>query len=180
VEILSPIDKGAGRWVLALGQQEQQQQQLINQTLKTRSLGSPLSYYTHSEAYLLDYFIRAIGPNCSLSSSLNPYMSLIPLLSYTTFRNTILAVSANQLTLLGDTRYSREARMYKQKALTGLTQVDGTSTTDFGVVASVLMLCFHDVRSLYKDSLQALMLIKPRSRIIARLRGLRTYAEDWI
>lgn len=35
--------------------------------------------------------------------------------------------------------------MYKQMALTGLTQVDGTSTADFGVVASVLMLCFHDI-----------------------------------
>uniref|UniRef100_A0A093VB55 C-type lectin lectoxin-Thr1 n=1 Tax=Talaromyces marneffei PM1 TaxID=1077442 RepID=A0A093VB55_TALMA len=81
----------------------------------------------------------------SLSSSQNPYMSLVPLLSYTTFRNTILAVSANQLSLLGDTRYSKEARMYKQKALTGLTQIGGTSTEDFGVVASVLMLCFHDI-----------------------------------
>ena len=153
VELLSPVDSGAGRWVLALGQHDQQQQQqIINQTLKTRSLGNPLSYYTHSQAYLLDYFIRAIGPNCSLSSSQNPYMSLIPLLSYPTFRNTILAVSANQLTLLGDTRYSREARMYKQKALTGLTQVDGTSTADFGVVASVMMLCFHDVGSHHKYS----------------------------
>lgn len=145
VDLLSPVDNDAGRWVLALGQQGQQQQQLISQTLKARSLGNPLSYYTHSEAYLLDYFIRAIGPNCSLSSSQNPYMSLIPLLSYPTFRNTILAVSANQLTLLGDKRYSREAGVYKQKALTGLTQIDGTSTADFGVVASVMMLCFHDV-----------------------------------
>lgn len=147
VEIISNVDNTGGRWVLALGEHEQQQQQIINQSLKTRPLGNPLSYYKHSEAYLLDYFIKAIGPNCSLSSLQNPYMSLIPLLSYTTFRNTILAVSANQLTLLGDTRYSREARMYKQKALTGLTQVDGASTADFGVVASVMMLCFHDVCS---------------------------------
>ncbi|KAE8547968.1 hypothetical protein EYB25_009761 [Talaromyces marneffei] len=147
VELFSPIGNDAGCWVLASGQheQQQQQQQLLSQTLKMRSLGNPLSYYKQSEAHLLDYFIRAIGPNCSLSSSQNPYMSLVPLLSYTTFRNTILAVSANQLSLLGDTRYSKEARMYKQKALTGLTQIGGTSTEDFGVVASVLMLCFHDI-----------------------------------
>ncbi|EED14059.1 conserved hypothetical protein [Talaromyces stipitatus ATCC 10500] len=140
VGLLSPIDNSAGRLVLASAHQ-----QVVDQTLKTRTLGNPLSYYDYSEAYLLDYFINAIGPNCSLSSSQNPYMSLIPLLSYTTFRNTILAVSANQLSLLGDTRYSRDAYMFKQKALTGLTQVDTTSTADFGVVASVLMLCFHDI-----------------------------------
>lgn len=73
-------------------------------------------------------------------------MLLIPLFSSTTLRNTILAVSANQLFLLGDTRYFREACLYKAKAVTRLTQVDGTSMVDFDIVASVLMLCFHDVR----------------------------------
>lgn len=116
-----------------------------NHYLEKRPLGSRFSHYTHREGYLLDYFIHGIGPSCSLSRSNNPYMSLVPLLSHTTLRNTILAVSANQLFLLGNTVCSQEDFMYKDRALKGLQNEIKSSALEFGTVASILMMCFHDV-----------------------------------
>ncbi|CRG83552.1 Pc22g16640 [Talaromyces islandicus] len=116
-----------------------------NNYLERRHLGSPFGHYTYREGYLLDYFIHGIGPSCSLSRSNNPYMSLVPLLSHTTLRNTILAVSANQLFLLGNTVCSQEDFMYKDRALKGLQKEIKSSTLEFGTVASILMMCFHDI-----------------------------------
>jgi len=113
--------------------------------LEKRSLGSPFSQFRYTERYLLDYFVHGIGPTCSLSRSNNPYMSLIPLLSHTTLRNTLLAVSANQLSLLGNAVCSREDYKYKDRALKGLQNDLTISTLEFGTVASILMMCFHDV-----------------------------------
>lgn len=116
-----------------------------NHYLERRPLGSPFGHYTYREGYLLDYFIHGIGPSCSLSRSNNPYMSLVPLLSHKTLRNTILAVSANQLFLLGNTVCSQEDFMYKDRALKGLQNEIKSSTLEFETVAAILMMCFHDV-----------------------------------
>lgn len=107
----------------------------------------PLTSYSEVESYLLDYFIRGIAPSCSLSQSENPYISLITPLCfvYTTLRNTLLAVAANQLRLLGDTRFINEACVFKDRALQGLQQAMSSNCFDYGVIATVLMLCFHDV-----------------------------------
>ncbi|KAL1962751.1 hypothetical protein VTN77DRAFT_9205 [Rasamsonia byssochlamydoides] len=112
-----------------------------------RPLGHPLRSYPEVEQYLLNYFIQAIGPNCSLSASYNPYLSLVTPLcfSHTTLKNTLLAVSANQLRLLGDTRFVREAWLFKDRALQGLRQDIRAQKVDYGTVATVLMLCFHDI-----------------------------------
>lgn len=108
----------------------------------------PLTSYSEVESYLLDYFIRGIGPYCSLSPSENPYISLIIPLCFvhTTLRHTLLAVAANQLRLLEDTRFVKEACIFKDRALQGLQQAMSSNCFDHGVIATVLMLCFHDVR----------------------------------
>ncbi|BDD63560.1 hypothetical protein MAP00_008435 [Monascus purpureus] len=113
----------------------------------TKALGHPLSSYSEIEGYLLQYFIEGIGPNCSLSISYNPYISLITPLSFyhSTLRSALLAVAANQLRLLGDSRFQKEACLYKDNALRGLQQAIITDSLDYGAVATVLMLCFHDI-----------------------------------
>ncbi|KAH8688756.1 fungal-specific transcription factor domain-containing protein [Talaromyces proteolyticus] len=140
-EALFQIDQNTTRRALYM----QGNRYLRSPYLEPRSFGGPFSQCTYEEGNLLDYFIRGIGPNCSLSRSNNPYMSLIPLLSHTTFKNTLLAVSANQLYLLGDKSCSQEAFMYKDKALKGLQREIKSPTLHFATVASVLMMCFHDI-----------------------------------
>lgn len=110
--------------------------------------GHPLSHYPQVESYLLSYFVQLIGPNCSLSPLYNPYLSLVmPIaLDHQPLRNTLLAISANQLKLLGDNRFEKEAYIYKQKALCGLQTEINERKPSYGSVATVLMLCFHDVR----------------------------------
>ncbi|PGH33022.1 hypothetical protein GX50_04168 [[Emmonsia] crescens] len=88
-----------------------------------RPLGHPLVHYSPVESFLLDYFIRGIAPFCSLSTGCNPYLSLVTPLAlnyqqpYVPLRNILLAIAANQLQLLGDRTYEKEAFMCKQKAL---------------------------------------------------------------
>ncbi|PGH12279.1 hypothetical protein AJ80_06793 [Polytolypa hystricis UAMH7299] len=103
--------------------------------------------YPSTESYLLEYFIDKIGPNCSLSPFYNPYLKLVtPIASWhEPLRNTLLAIAANQRRLLGDRRYVNEAVMYKQRALTGLQTEINEKKPSFGTVATVLMLCFHDI-----------------------------------
>lgn len=110
-------------------------------------MSHPVSFYPEVEGHLFNYFVQAIGPNCSLSPSFNPYISLItPLsLAHTALWNALLAVAANQLRLLGDTGYNREACTFKHNALQGVQHAIATQNYDYGILATVLMLCFHDV-----------------------------------
>lgn len=107
----------------------------------------PLTSYSEVESYLLDYFIRGIAPSCSISSSENPYISLITPLCfvYSTLRNALVAVAANQLRLLGDARFIKEGCIFKDRALQGLQRAMSSTCLDYGVTATVLMLCFYDV-----------------------------------
>ncbi|RJE20412.1 hypothetical protein PHISCL_07244, partial [Aspergillus sclerotialis] len=110
-------------------------------------MGHPISFYPEVEGHLFNYFVQAIGPNCSLSPSFNPYISLItPLsLNHTVLWNALLAVAANQLRLLGDNRYNKEACTFKHNALQGVQHAIATQNYDYGILATVLMLCFHDI-----------------------------------
>ncbi|XRM36679.1 hypothetical protein ABZX51_000170 [Aspergillus tubingensis] len=112
-----------------------------------KGLGHPLATYSHLESYLIDYFIHGIGPNCSLSPIENPYITLItPLaLSHKTLRDALISAAGNQLRLLGDTRFSKEALIYKERALKGLQQEIELGSISDGAIATVLMLCFHDI-----------------------------------
>ncbi|KAL4873110.1 fungal-specific transcription factor domain-containing protein [Aspergillus spectabilis] len=107
----------------------------------------PLHSFPDTDAYLFDYFIRGIGPSCSLSTSHNPYISLVIPLCFgsETLRNALLAVAANQICLLGRPQFRQEACHYKDKALQGLRREIYTSLPDEGTVATVLMLCFQDI-----------------------------------
>ncbi|KAL4967705.1 transcription factor domain-containing protein [Aspergillus stella-maris] len=107
----------------------------------------PLHTFPETDAYLLDYFIRGISPSCSLSTSHNPYISLVIPLSFSsdTLRNALLAVAANQLCLLGQPSLRQEACHYKHKTLQGLRQQIALNSHDEGTIATVLMLCFQDI-----------------------------------
>ncbi|PWY77330.1 Zn(II)2Cys6 transcription factor [Aspergillus sclerotioniger CBS 115572] len=110
-------------------------------------LAHPLTVYPDSESYLLEFFIHGIGPNCALTTINNPYISLITPLAFcdTTLRNAVISVAANQLRLLGDSRFSHQALVYKNKALKGLQQAISLGNIDDGTIATVLMLCFHAI-----------------------------------
>ncbi|OJJ68097.1 hypothetical protein ASPBRDRAFT_58147 [Aspergillus brasiliensis CBS 101740] len=112
-----------------------------------KDLGHPLAAYSHLESYLIDYFIHGIGPNCSLSPIENPYITLItPLaLSHKGLRDALISAAGTQLCLLGDTRFSKEALIYKNRALKGLQQEIKLGSISDGAIATVLMLCFHDI-----------------------------------
>lgn len=108
----------------------------------------------YKEAYLLDYFTSFICPNCSLSPTHNPYLRYItPMaLSYAPLHFAILSVAANQLRLLNDNRYEREAWLYKDRAMKGLqTSIKG-GDVGWPFVATVLMLCFYDISDGCDDS----------------------------
>ncbi|KAL4902344.1 hypothetical protein BDW74DRAFT_186881 [Aspergillus multicolor] len=107
----------------------------------------PLYSFPESEAYLLDYFIQGISPSCSLSTSHNPYVSLIIPLCFTseTLRNALLAVTANQLCLLGRGHLRHEACLYKDKALQGVRGNLSLGVQNEETIATVLMLCFQDI-----------------------------------
>ncbi|KAM5464980.1 Anaphase-promoting complex subunit 1 [Microsporum audouinii] len=109
--------------------------------------GHPLATFAQTERYLLNYFIEGIGPNCSLSPFYNPYLSLVtPLaLSHAPLRNTLLAIAANQFCRLGNVRFEKEAYICKQRALAGLQKEINEQKPSFGAIATVLMLCFHDI-----------------------------------
>lgn len=107
----------------------------------------PLQHYSSIEGNLFDYFVDVICPNCSLSSSQNPYLTLLTPMSFTfaPLNSALLAVSANQLRLLNDKRFEHEAWSYKNKAIRGVQAAIESGVIDAGVVATVLMLCFYDV-----------------------------------
>lgn len=123
--------------------------------LQLRSiLSHPLSEYSHSESYLLQYFIQSIGPDCSLSSNDNPYINLLTPLAFChpALRNAMVSVAANQLRLLGDARYANEAVLYKNRAIQGLQQAVELRNIDDGIIGTILMLCFYDVRGMVNIS----------------------------
>ena len=71
---------------------------------------SPLVFSSH-DSYLFDYFISSICPSCSLSATYNPYLYYITPMSfvYPPLYNAIMSVSANQLRLLNDRRFEKDA-----------------------------------------------------------------------
>lgn len=107
----------------------------------------PLHSFSITESYLLDYFIRGISPGCSLSDLHNPYVSLVVPLCFVsvTLRHTLLAVAASRLCSPGNGKYMKQACHHKHIALTGLRHEISTGQYDDGTIASILMLCFHDV-----------------------------------
>jgi hypothetical protein len=138
------------------------------------SIYHPLHSFPDTETYLLDYFIRGISPSCSLSESYNPYISLVVPLCFVsiTLRHALLAVSANQLCLLGKDQFTEQVCHYKHMALQGLRQEISAGVHDDGTVASILMLCFHDVRLLLHLFLQFLFVnVNRRYQMDALLHG---------
>jgi hypothetical protein len=112
-----------------------------------RPLSHPLSLLRPIEQHLMNYFIHEIGPNCSLSPEHNPYITLLTPLSLTheILKTTLVAVAANQLTLLGDLRFAKAASFFKHRALHTLSDHIARQLIDSATVATVVMLCFYDV-----------------------------------
>ena len=110
-------------------------------------LSTSLQQYSSVDGNLFDYFITVICPNCSLSSSQNPYLTFLTPMSFefAPLSSALLAVSANQLWLLNDKRFERKACVYKNRAIRGVQNAIDSGKVDAGVVATVLMLCFYDV-----------------------------------
>lgn len=108
----------------------------------------PLQSFPDTESYLLDYFIRGIGPACTLSELHNPYVSLLVPLCFVsiTLRHALLAVAGSQRCLLGDDQFTEQTCRYKDLALQGIRQEISTGMHDDATVASILMLCFQEVR----------------------------------
>lgn len=99
------------------------------------------------EAYLFDYFVSAICPGCSLSQAHNPYLYYITPMSfaYPPLHSAIISVSANELRLVNDRRFEREAWWYKIQALKGLRMSITSGDIGWPFIATILMLCFYDI-----------------------------------
>lgn len=117
-------------------------------SLQFKCFEHPLAPYMEVEGSLLDYFIRGVSPQCSLAPTHNPYLNYVTPLCFhhESVRNAILAAAANQLCILGDSRFQKEAFLYKQRTLTGLREEIAAGNLNEGTLATVLMLCFRDVR----------------------------------
>ncbi|KGM91880.1 anaphase promoting complex subunit 1 [Paracoccidioides brasiliensis Pb18] len=128
-------------------------------------LHHPLAHYSPVERLLLDYFIRGIAPFCSLSPGFNPYLSLVASLAlnyqqpHEPLRNILLAIAANQLQLIGDRRFEREAYMYKQKALNGLQSEINDKTPSAGAVATITDGCTPSWMTHLRGGLQLMSLL---------------------
>ena len=107
---------------------------------------SPFVFSSH-DSYLFDYFISSICPSCSLSATYNPYLYYITPMSfvYPPLYNAILSVSANQLRLLNDRRFEKDALLYKTKTLKGLRESISSGDVNWPFIATILMLCFYDI-----------------------------------
>jgi hypothetical protein len=108
---------------------------------------SSYSTFSSIEGNLFNYFVTSIGPSCSLSPSQNPYLAYLTPMSFQfpALRDALIAVSANQLRLLNDKRFEREAWSYKNKAIRAVQRAIDAEEIDLWIVATVLMLCFYDV-----------------------------------
>ncbi|KAN0099341.1 Fungal specific transcription factor domain containing protein [Hyaloscypha variabilis] len=105
------------------------------------------SAFSSIEGNLFSYFVNSIGPSCSLSPSQNPYLAYLTPMSFQfpALRDALIAASANQLRLLNDKRFEREALSYKNKAIRAVQRAIDAEEIDVGIVATVLMLCFYDI-----------------------------------
>jgi hypothetical protein len=120
----------------------------------------PLSNPTLSDSarYLLDYFHKYVGPQCYLHAGHNPYIRLILPVALASPSGSLLpallGASANQLRLLGDTRFDKEVWKYRAKALRTLrTEIHEIFRSDGEArpegeqhLGTMLMLCFTEVR----------------------------------
>lgn len=141
-------DYDIGTHTLVLSNQGQNYCQEAFSNLQFKCFEHPLASYMEVEGNLLDYFIRGVSPQCSLAPTHNPYLNYVTPLCfhYESVRNAILAAAANQLCILGDSRFQKEAFLYKQRTLTGLREEIAAGNLNEGTLATVLMLCFRDVR----------------------------------
>jgi hypothetical protein len=107
-----------------------------------------------NEAYLFDYFISAICPNCSLSPIDNPYLRYVaPMtLVYPPLQHAVLAIAATERQHQNDRRFAREAWHYKTLALKGLQESIASGSVSWPFVATVLMLTFGDIADGCSDS----------------------------
>lgn len=107
-----------------------------------------------AEAYLLDYFISGICPNCSLSSTHNPYLRYITPMTfvYPPLYNAVISIAATERKLLNDRRFEKQATWYKTQALQGLQASIASGTIGWPFIAAVLMLCFGDIADGCNDS----------------------------
>ncbi|EHA27380.1 hypothetical protein ASPNIDRAFT_129269, partial [Aspergillus niger ATCC 1015] len=123
------LDEYSGRWVF------------LNLTVKNYLED------TGEVDYDSDNEDTSIGPDCSLSSIDNPYITLLTPLAFChpALRNAMVSVAANQLRLLGDARYANEAALYKNRAIQGLQQAVELQNIDDGIIGTILMLCFYDI-----------------------------------
>ncbi|PVH79121.1 MFS general substrate transporter [Cadophora sp. DSE1049] len=115
------------------------------------SLVSPGHFATSTlssiDGNLFSYFVLSICPSCSLSPSQNPYLAYLTPMSFEfpVLRSALLAVSANQIRLLGDRRFERDAWSHKSRAIRGVQEAIDDGVVDVGIVATILMLCFYDI-----------------------------------
>lgn len=111
------------------------------------TMSTPLNSFSSIEGNLFDYFVASICPNCSLSSSQNPYLTLLTPMSFMfpPLKSALLAVSANQLQLLNDKRFQGEALKHKSMAIQGIQKALDDDQISLGVIATILLLCFYDV-----------------------------------
>lgn len=132
-------------------EEEEQQQHLY--PIPTPAL-SPFGALPTSEAYLLDYFISGICPNCSLSPTHNPYLRYItPMtLVYPPLHNAVISIAATERQLLNDRRFDKQAWWYKSQALKGLQETIASGSISWPFIATVLMLCFGDIADGCNDS----------------------------
>jgi hypothetical protein len=115
---------------------------------------SHLDGLSNTEAYLFDYFISAICPNCSLSPTNNPYLYYIAPMTFV-FRplhDAVISIAATERQLLQDGRFEKEALFYKSRALKGLQAGISSGSVSWPFIATVLMLCFGDIADGCNDS----------------------------
>lgn len=107
-----------------------------------------------TEAYLLDYFISGICPNCSLSSTHNPYLRYITPMTfvYQPLYYAVISIAATERQLLNDRRFEKQAWWYKSQALHGLQTTIASGSIGWPFIATVLMLCFGDIADGCNDS----------------------------
>jgi hypothetical protein len=115
---------------------------------------SHLSTLPHNDAYLLDYFIKAICPNCSLSPTDNPYLYYIAPMAfvYPPLHDAVISIAATERRLLNDKRFEKEACLYKSRALQGIQETITSGMIGWSCIATVLMLCFGDISDGCNDS----------------------------
>ncbi|CAI6336259.1 unnamed protein product [Periconia digitata] len=109
-----------------------------------------LSYFhqlSGHEAYLLQFYIVAICPNCSLSPIDNPYLYYVTPMAtiYPPLRDAVISIAATERRLVNDRRFEKESWLYKSRALRGLQETITSGSVSWPFIATVLMLCFNDI-----------------------------------